>query len=121
VIVITVDSLRLFGEVKVPKLAKIMQSTPAFVLTLAAIFACAFMTYDGVLSLMSIFATTIFRYSAWQKSPWIYKLCGIPVGILWIIYNVYLGSLFGWILEGALFLFVVIGIAVEWRKRRVHS
>lgn len=62
----------------------------------------AILTFDGYLSLLSVFATMLYTYSVWQKNPKTYKLFGIPVGILWILYNLYVKSLFGIILESAL-------------------
>lgn len=66
-------------------------------------------TYDGILSLLSVAATSIYTYSIWQKNTKIYKFCGIPVGILWIAYNIYVKSLFGIILEAVLLVASIIG------------
>jgi hypothetical protein len=38
----------------------------------------------------------------WQKKTSVYKVLGIPVGIIWVIYNIYIASIFGIILEIAL-------------------
>ena len=54
-----------------------------------AIILATIPTYEGFLSLLSVFATSVYTYSIWQKSTRIYKFCGIPVGILWIAYNAY--------------------------------
>lgn len=80
-------------------------------------------TYEGFLSLFSVFATSIYTYSIWQKSTKIYKFCGIPVGILWIIYNIYVKSIFGVILETALLVFSIIGYVTELRsgKKKVEA
>lgn len=76
-------------------------------------------TYEGFLSLFSVFATSIYTYSIWQKSTKIYKFCGIPVGILWIIYNVYVQSIFGVILESALLVFSIAGYITEIKSNKV--
>ena len=55
----------------------------------------AIFTFEGILSLVSIFATMVYTYSVCQKDTKIYKLLGIPVGILWVIYNSYVKSIFG--------------------------
>lgn len=75
-----------------------------------------FFTYEGFLSLLSVFATMLYTYSVWQKKTSVYKLCGIPVGILWVLYNLYVKSLFGVILEGILLVSSSIGYWLEKGK-----
>lgn len=70
-------------------------------------------TYEGFLSLLSVFATSVYTYSIWQKSTKVYKFCGIPVGILWIAYNAYVRSVFGVILEAILLVASVVGYIAE--------
>lgn len=77
----------------------------------------AIFTYDGFLSLLSVFATMLYTYSVWQKKTNIYKLLGIPIGILWVLYNIYVKSIFGIILEGILLICSTIGYLLEMRKR----
>ena len=67
-------------------------------------------TYAGPWSLTAYFATFAFTISIWQKNPYIYRLLGILVGVLWIIYNVMLQSLFGTVLESILLLFIIAGL-----------
>ena len=69
----------------------------------------ASLTYTGILSLFSMLGTMIYTYSAWQKNPKVYKLLGIPASLCWIIYNIYVASVFGYILEGILLVFEIIG------------
>ena len=76
----------------------------------------AIFTYDGFLSLMSVFATMLYTYSVWQKKTSIYKVLGIPVGIIWILYNIYIFSIFGIILESLLLISAIIGISREYKK-----
>lgn len=73
-------------------------------------------TYEGFLSLLSVFATMIYTYSVWQKKTLVYKLCGIPVGVLWVFYNLYVKSVFGVILEGVLLGCSIVGYGLERRK-----
>ena len=73
-------------------------------------------TYDGFLSLMSVFATALYTYSVWQKNTKLYKLLGIPVSIIWLIYNIYIKSIFGIILEIILILAEIIGVIREGKK-----
>lgn len=75
-------------------------------------------TYEGFLSLFSVFATSIYTYSIWQKSTKVYKFCGIPVGVLWIAYNSYVHSIFGVILEGILLIVSVFGYIKELKGNK---
>ena len=69
--------------------------------------------YDGVFSLLSVAATMLNTYSVWQKNIKIYKLLGIPTGILWILYNIYIMSIFGIISEGLLLICSTSGYILE--------
>ena len=75
-------------------------------------------TYDGYLSLLSVFATMIYTYSVWQKKTIIYKLLVIPVGVLWILYNIYVKSIFGVILESILLIASITGYIAELRGKK---
>lgn len=77
----------------------------------------AIFTFDGYLSLLSVFATMLYTYSVWQKNPKTYKLLGIPVGILWILYNLYVKSLFGTILESALLVCSTSGYILAKKRK----
>jgi len=75
-------------------------------------------SYNGFLSLLSVFATSLYTFAVWQKKTIVYKALGVPIGLLWILYNTYIRSLFGIILESVLLLFVVTGFALEWRRKK---
>jgi len=66
-------------------------------------------TYQGLYSLLSAMATMTFTYSVWQKKPRVYKMLGIPTGILWIVYNFCVKSIFGVILETILLIASISG------------
>lgn len=74
-------------------------------------------TYEGFLSLLSVFATALYTFSVWQKKTNIYKLLGIPIGILWILYNIYIMSVFGIILETILLICSITGYLLEIKKK----
>ena len=76
----------------------------------------AIFTYNGILSMMSVIATMLYTYSVWQKNIKVYKILGIPVGIIWIIYNIYIFSIFGIILETVLAISAIIGYIKENKK-----
>lgn len=75
-------------------------------------------TYNGFFSLFSVFATMVYIFSVWQKSKSVYKILGIPISILWIIYNIYIKSIFGIILETLLFTCSCIGYITEIRRKK---
>ena len=87
------------------------------VLYLISIISTVF-TYDGILSLIPVVITMIYTYSVWQKKTSVYKLLGLPMGILWIAYYIYIMSLFGIILESILTISAIYGYYKEKRKNK---
>ncbi len=83
---------------------------------IATVFAI--ITYDGPLSLLSVIATMLYTYSVWQKKTEVYKMLGIPIGILWILYNLYVKSIFGIILETILLICSITGYILEKKKSK---
>ena len=109
----------LWDEKKYGKSKKIRKKDVVFlIIVLIAIVLVTIPTYNGFLSLWSVFATALYTFSIWQKSTRIYKFCGIPVGILWIFYNWYVKSFFGVILEFALLIVSTIGYISEVKKSK---
>lgn len=76
-------------------------------------------TYDGFLSLLSVFATMLYTYSVWQKKTTIYKILGLPIGILWIAYNIYIMSIFGIIIETILTISAIYGYFKEKKNKQI--
>jgi len=109
----------IFDEKKNGKRDKINKTDIIILVVLYAIsIISAIFTYDGFLSLFSVFATMLYTYSVWQKKTNIYKLLGIPMGILWVIYNTYIMSIFGIILEGILLICSITGYISEIKKTK---
>ncbi len=73
----------------------------------------AVFTYNGILSMMSVVATMLYTFSVWQKNTKTYKLLGIPIEAIWIIYNIYIFSIFGIILESVLAVSTIVGYLRE--------
>lgn len=73
----------------------------------------AILTYKGILSMMSVFATMLYTFSVWQKNTKVYKLLGTPVETIGIVYNIYIFSIFGIILETIVAISTVIGYLRE--------
>ena len=59
----------------------------------------------------------VYTYSIWQKSTKVYKICGIPIGILWIIYNTYVKSILGIILESIILICSITGYILEIKRK----
>lgn len=77
----------------------------------------AILTYKGMLSMMSVAATMLYTFSVWQKNTRLYKLLGIPVETIGIIYNIYIFSVFGIILESILAISAVVGYLRESNEK----
>jgi hypothetical protein len=90
---------------------------------MAASIALTIPGYNGPLSLMSFFAAACYTYSVWQKDPIVYKFLGIPGAVLWLIYNGFVKSLFGVILEVVMLAFSIYGyvVAVKAKNEKHHG
>lgn len=84
-------------------------------LYIASILSAIF-TFDGWLSLLSVIATMLYTYSVWQKKTKVYKFLGMPIGVLWILYNLYVKSVLGVILEAVLLVCSTTGYILEVKK-----
>ena len=100
---------------KTDKITKVDWAILTVLFTIAIVSAV--FTYQGFLSLMSVFATLIYTYSVWQKNTKVYKYLGIPTSICWIIYDIYITSWFGMLLESALMISAIIGIIREHKHK----
>ena len=77
-----------------------------------------FFTYTDFLSLLSVIATMLYTYSVWQKKTEVYKFLGIPIGLLWVFYNIYIKSIFGIILETILLICSITGYLLEKKANK---
>lgn len=75
-------------------------------------------TYDGPLSLLPMLAVIIYTFAVWQKKASLYKILGILVSIIWIVYNIYVNSAFGIVLESIMVIFAIIGILKDKRNKK---
>lgn len=66
-------------------------------------------TFDSYFCLFNIAATLIYTYALWQKNTKTYKLLGIIVNGLMIVYDIYIKSIFGVILISIAFISSIIG------------
>lgn len=74
---------------------------------------CAVFTYQGFMSLLSVFATLTYTVSVWQKNVMAYKILGMLASILWIAYGIYIWSIFGVILECVMLVMEISGVIKE--------
>ena len=109
----------LIDEKKNGKSEKITKKdTVILVIILLLITIATIPTYNGFLSLLSVFATSLYSISIWQKKTIIYKILGIPICLLWLAYNLYVLSLFGIILESIILLFALSGFILEKKRSK---
>ena len=80
-----------------------------FIVTLIA----SIFTFDSYFCLFNIIATIIYTYALWQKNTKTYKLLGIIVNGLMIIYDIYIKSVFGVILISIAFISSIVGFSKE--------
>ena len=69
---------------------------------------------------MSVLATMLYTYSIWQKKTSVYKILGIIIEVIWIIYNIYIFSIFGIIVEIFLTISAIVGSIREYKEKRKH-
>lgn len=89
--------------------------------TLTSLLIISIIFYDGPLSILSSFASTLSSIAAWQKNNLVYKILGIVCNICWIIYNLSVGSIVGAILEGALMISVIIFTIIYIVKNKKNN
>ena len=75
--------------------------------------AGSILTYQNIFSLLNVLATIIYTYSLWQVSTKKYKLLGIFVNFLMIIYDFSINSIMGVIFMFIAFISSVMGYIKE--------
>lgn len=76
----------------------------------------AYFTYDGWLSLFSVFSSVLYTISVWQHNISVYKILGLISSICSIVYFIFIWSLFGFILEIAMFVFMLVTTIIYFVK-----
>ncbi|MBQ3145726.1 MAG: YgjV family protein [Clostridia bacterium] len=87
------------------------------VLILLLTLIASIFTFNSYFCLFNIIATLIYTYALWQKNTKIYKMLGIIVNGLMIIYNIYIKSVLGVILISIAFASSIIGFYKEKNRR----
>lgn len=83
------------------------------------VIASAF-TFNSYLCLFNIIATLIYTYALWQKNTKTYKLLGIIVNGLMIVYNIYIKSILGVIFISIALISSIIGFFKENNKVKFY-
>ena len=68
------------------------------------------MSYNNIFSIIPIIAAILYTYSIWQDNVKVYRWLALPIGALWITYNICSKSIFGIIAESVLLVVEIIGI-----------
>ena len=74
-------------------------------------------TYKDLFSILPIIATILYTYSVWQTDVKSYKLFGFISSFIYVIYNIYLKSIFGILLEFIKTLCALIGYIKDKSKK----
>lgn len=80
---------------------------------LLIIVICSIFTYQNMFSPLNSLATMIYTYSLWQDSTKTYKLLGISVNFIIIIYDISIKSIMGVIFMVIAFISSIIGYYKE--------
>ena len=83
------------------------------VILFALCIVVGIITYSHPLSILPIIATLFYTYSIWQKNNFVYKVLGVPVSVLWLLYNIFVGSIFGAIFEGILLVVITASLIIH--------
>lgn len=87
----------------------------------ATIGVCSIFTYEGILSLMPIFASLFYTYCIWQKNNYVFKALSMTNSAFWIVYNVYVNSIMGVVFESIMIICGVVGLIkliIESKKNK---
>lgn len=68
-------------------------------------------TYESVFCFAPFISASLLTYAMWDHRVIVYKICAIPISVCCIIYNVYVGSVLGYILDSVLLLIELCALA----------
>ena len=77
----------------------------------------AILTYEEIYSLLPVLATMIYTYAVCQKNIKIYKILGIPIQILWVLYALSLMSVVAIIIESIMLINCCVGYFREAKRK----
>ena len=79
------------------------------------------LTYDGILSFFALSGTLIYTYSVWQSNAKLYNILAIIGSIQWIVYYLFIFSIFGIILECVLLVTETVGTIRYFRQDKKNK
>ena len=85
-------------------------------LIMLLIAICAVFTFDGVLSLAAVLASAIYTFAVWNEKSKYYKIYAIASSLAWVVYDVFIKSLFGVILESVMVICAIVGLIKNKNK-----
>lgn len=97
---------------------KITKSDWIVLFVLVAIqIVLSWQTYNGPLSLLSVFATLLYTISIWQKNITIYNILGILCSLAWISYDIYVYSPLAIFCEIILLVVMIVNLILKYVKK----
>ncbi len=87
-----------------------------YVVLMVASAVCAYFTFDGCFSLFSVVGAALYTTAGWQHNLTVYRILCLLASACTIVYFVFIWSLFGFILESAMFVFMLI-VAIVYFNR----
>jgi len=104
------------------KKSDLMKSNEKLVMycLMIALLIAGYFTYNGIGSTLFIIASILYTYSICQKSVLRYKMLGIIVSMLRLLYYIFIFSIVGALFEIGQFIATVWGAIIEWRRSRVE-
>lgn len=100
---------------------KISSLAIVYALIASDMFLC-FSLNKGIFAFGSVFdivpylATAIYTFAIWNEKGKMYKYFGILSSIAWIVYNIFIRSLFGVILETVMVICAIVGLVKHKRS-----
>ena len=88
----------------------------SLLIILAITIIASILSYQNIYSIFTISATIIYTYGLWQAKNKTYKLLGISVNLLMIIYNISIKSIMGVIFMSLALITSVIGYIKEGKR-----
>lgn len=78
-------------------------------------------TFNGFLSLFSVFGTALYSFSICQKNIKVYRLLGIPCEALWVVYSIFISSALGILFEAILLGFIIASVVFYSQIDKLQS
>lgn len=80
--------------------------------------------FGSIFDVVPYIATAIYTFAIWNEKGKMYKYFGIMSSIAWIVYNTFIRSLFGVILETVMVICAIVGLVKQKRidmKDTIHK